>query len=85
MKRRVQDLYFKAQIRDSLQHLQGIITSKINISEYFMSEKDTVKARVFAEQALELSQKSKELSCYSKFIKQLSCTTTKCGLFQGIH
>jgi hypothetical protein len=27
---------------------------------------------VFAEQALELSQKIEELSCYSKFIKQLS-------------
>jgi hypothetical protein len=39
-----------------------------------MSEKDTVKARVFAEQALELSQIEK-LSCYSKFIKQCLLTT----------
>jgi hypothetical protein len=80
-KKRNKDLFFKAlHIRDSLQLTSGIITSKINISEYFMSEKDTVKARVFAEQALELSQKIKELSCYSKFIKTIVYCTTNAQL-----
>ena len=69
----VQDLYFKAlQIRDSLQLTRGVITSKINVSEYFMSEKDTVKARAFAEQALELSQKSKNYRDILNSLKQLS-------------
>nr|WP_309760311.1 tetratricopeptide repeat protein [Flavobacterium sp.] len=69
----VHDLYFKAlHIRDSLQLTSGIITSKINISEYFMSEKDTVKARMFAQQALELSQKSKNYRAILNSLKQLS-------------
>ena len=68
-----QDLFFKAlHIRDSLQLTSGIITSKINISEYFMSEKDTVKARMFAQQALELSQKSKNYRAVLNSLKQLS-------------
>ncbi|MFV8331634.1 ATP-binding protein [Flavobacterium sp. GSP14] len=69
----VQDLYFKAlKIRDSLQLTRGIITSKINISEYFMSEQDTVKARVFAQQAFELSQKSNNYRAVLNSLKQLS-------------
>ena len=67
------DLYFKAiQIRDSLQFTSGIIESKINVSEYFMSEKDTVKARLFAQQALELSQKSRNYRAILNSLKQLS-------------
>ncbi len=69
----VENLFFKAlQIRDSLRLTTGIIESKINISEYFMSEKDTVKARLFAEQALELSQKSKNYRAVLNSLKQLS-------------
>ncbi len=68
-----QDLFFKAlHIRDSLQLTSSIITSKINISEYFMSEKDTAKARLFAEQALELSQKSRNYRDILNSLKQLS-------------
>ena len=69
----VLDLYFRAiQIRDSLQFTSGIIESKINVSGYFMSEKDTVKARMFAQQALELSQKSRNYRAVLNSLKQLS-------------
>ena len=72
-KQGTQDLFFKAlHIRDSLQLTSGIITSKINISEYFMSEKDTAGARVFAEQALELSKKSKNYREILNSLKQFS-------------
>lgn len=69
----VHDLYFRAlRIRDSLQFTSGIIESKINISEYFMFEKDTVKAMLFAGQAFELSKKSKNYSAVLNSLKQLS-------------
>ena len=69
----VLDLYFRAiKIRDSLQFTSGAIESKINISEYFMSEQDTVKARMFAQQALELSQKSRNYRAILNSLKQLS-------------
>jgi hypothetical protein len=44
MKRRNKDLFFKAL--SGIVAASGIITSKINISEYFMSEKDTVSKSV---------------------------------------
>ena len=72
-KKGVQDLYFKAShIRDSLQLTSGIVESKIYLSEYFISEKDTSKAITFAEQALELSQKSKNYPAVLNSLKQLS-------------
>ena len=69
----VQDLYFEAlKIRDSLHLTRGMITSKIYLSEYFISEKDTAKAITFAEQALDLSQKSKNYRAILNSLKQLS-------------
>ena len=69
----VQDLFFKALlIRDSLRLTTGIIESKINISEYFMSQDDSVKAYQFAQQALELSQKSNNYRAILNSLKQLS-------------
>ena len=72
-KEAVKSLLFKAlKIRDSLKFTSGIIESKISISEYFTSEEDFVKARLFAQEALVLSQKSKNYRAILNSLKQLS-------------
>lgn len=67
------DLFFQSlKIRDSLQLTTGIIASKLNLSEYFISKKDTVKARQFATEALELSQNINNYRNILNSLKQLS-------------
>ncbi|MFV8345666.1 tetratricopeptide repeat-containing sensor histidine kinase [Flavobacterium sp. ZB4P13] len=67
------DLFFKSlKIRDSLQLTAGVIASKINLSEYFISKNDRVQASQFAKQALELSQKSNNYRNVLNSLKQLS-------------
>ena len=67
------NLFFQSlKIRDSLQFTTGIIASKINLSEYFMSENDTVKASQFAKQALKLSQETNNYRDILNSLKQLS-------------
>ena len=67
------DLFFQSlKIRDSLQLTAGVIASKINLSEYFISKNDTVQASQFAKQALELSQKSDNYRNVLNSLKQLS-------------
>ncbi|MFV8368972.1 ATP-binding protein [Flavobacterium sp. LB2R40] len=67
------DLFFQSlKIRDSLQFTTGIIASKINLSEYFISKSDTLKASEFAKQALELSQKTNNYLNILNSLKQLS-------------
>ena len=72
-KNELPDLFFQSlKIRDSLQHTAGIIASKINLSEYFISKKDTVQASQYAKQALELSQKTDDYRNVLNSLKQLS-------------
>ena len=72
-KNELPDLFFKSlKIRDSLQFTVGVIASKINLSEYFMSENDTVKASQFAKQALKLSQETNNYRDILNSLKQLS-------------
>lgn len=67
------DLFFKSlKIRDSLQLTAGVIASKINLSEYFISKNDRVQASQFAKQALGLSQKSNNYRNVLNSLKQLS-------------
>ncbi|WP_242008626.1 tetratricopeptide repeat-containing sensor histidine kinase [Flavobacterium glaciei] len=67
------DLFFQSlKIRDSLQLTAGIIASKINLSEYFMSKKDTLQASKYAKQTLELSQKTDDFRNVLNSLKQLS-------------
>ena len=72
-KNELPDLFFKSlKIRDSLQFTVGVIASKINLSEYFMSENDTVKASQYAKQALKLSQDTNNYRDILNSLKQLS-------------
>ena len=67
------DLFFQSlKIRDSLQLTTGIIASKLNLSEYFRSENDTVKAIQFAKEALKLSQETNNYRNILNSLKQLS-------------
>jgi signal transduction histidine kinase len=71
-------LFFQSlRIRDSLQITTGIIASKINISEYFLSKKDTLKALQFAKEALYLSKKANNSRSILNSLKQLSLVDPK--------
>lgn len=50
--------YESLKIRDSLQLLDGIVTSSLNLSEYFLSKNDSVKAFDYAQNAEENAIKS---------------------------
>ena len=67
------DLFFQSlKIRDSLQLTAGVVASKINLSEYFISKKDTLQASQYAKQALELSQKTDDYRNILNSLRQLS-------------
>ncbi|WP_420573113.1 sensor histidine kinase [Kordia sp.] len=51
--------YESLKIRDSIQHIDGIIISKIRLSEYYLAEKDTLKSYQFINDANILSIKQK--------------------------
>ena len=46
------------QIRDSLKNIPGIVSSKINLSEYYLYQKDTIKALTFSIEAKVLAHKN---------------------------
>lgn len=58
-------LYKSLQIRDSLDLVSGIVSSKIHLSEYYAFNKDTAKALELSKQALTLSRTT------SKFVNTL--------------
>ena len=67
------DLFFQSlKIRDSLQLTTGIIASKLNLSEYFRSGNDTVKASQNAKEALVLARNSNAYRDVLISLKQLS-------------
>ena len=47
------------QIRDSLNNIPGIVSSKINLSEYYFNNNDTKKALLFSTQAKTLAHNNK--------------------------
>lgn len=51
--------YESLKMRDSLQMINGVIISKIHLSEYYASKKDTFKALQFSREALETARESK--------------------------
>lgn len=65
-------LYQSLKIRDSLQLTTGIITSNINLSEYFISVKEPKKASENAQKALALSRSSNSYRDILISLKQLS-------------
>src|SRR5690606_27709755 len=52
-------LFLSLKIRDSIGHEQGIIASKLRISEYYLSRKDTAQAIHTINDAYKLSIKNK--------------------------
>jgi len=64
--------YESLKLRDSLHLTTGIIISKIRLSEYFASKKDTVKATQYSNEALATAQKSKNARNVLLALKQLA-------------
>ncbi len=64
--------YGSLKVRDSLQLTTGIIASKLNLSEYFASKNDTVKAIQYSNEAFETAQKSNNKRNYLLPLKQLA-------------
>lgn len=67
-----EQFYDALKIRDSLKLTSGIILTKIHLSEYFASKKDTLRAIQFSKQALNLSRSSNKLSNTIDALKQIS-------------
>ena len=71
-------LFYKAlKIRDSLQLTAGITASKMHLSEYFVSIKDTAKALHYSNQALLVSKRTKNFRNVLVALKQLSLIDPK--------
>ena len=64
--------YQSLKIRDSLELTTGIIISKIHLSEYFASKKDTLKAFQYSNEALDAARKSKNNRNLLLPLKQLA-------------
>lgn len=69
--------YQSLKLRDSLQLTAGIIISKIHLSEYFASKKDTLKAIKYSNEALETAKKSKNARNVLLPLKQLAVIEPK--------
>lgn len=67
-----EQFYDALKIRDSLKLTSGIILTKIHLSEYYASKKDTLRAIQFSKQALNLSRSSNKLSNTIDALKQIS-------------
>lgn len=72
------DQFYQAlKIRDSLKITSGIIMSKVRLSEYFASKKDTVKAIQYAKRALTLSRNTNKLRTILESLKQIEAVDPK--------
>lgn len=69
--------YKSLRIRDSLDLKSGIVINKIHLSEYYAFRNDTLKARRFAEEALEKSRESNAPGDLLGALKQLSVVDHK--------
>lgn len=64
--------YESLAIRDSLKIIPGIISNKINLSEYYAFQKDSMKAKSLANEAYELAKRNNLASEVLVSLKQLS-------------
>ncbi|MBA4275320.1 MAG: sensor histidine kinase [Flavobacterium sp.] len=69
--------YESLRLRDSLQLTTGIITTKIHLSEYFASKKDTVKATQYSNEALATARNSNNARNVLLPLKQLAVIEPK--------
>ena len=67
-------LFYKSlKIRDSVKtDNSGIILNKLHLSELYAAQKDTLRARMFAQQALDFSRKTKVSSDIMSSLQQLA-------------
>ncbi|PZO31995.1 MAG: sensor histidine kinase [Flavobacteriaceae bacterium] len=66
------ELFYKSlKIRDSLNLKTGIIYNKLHLSEYYLLEKDSLKAKKYGHEALLLSRNIKNYSALLSSLKQL--------------
>ena len=76
--KKLPDLFYESlKIRDSLQLTSGIIISKIHLSEYFASKKDTVKATQYSNEALATARNSNNARNVLLPLKQLAVIEPK--------
>ena len=72
------DLFYKSlKIRDSLGLQTATVASKIHLSEYYASKKDSLRAIQFAKQALNSSRGTAKLFSTLEALKQLAIVDTK--------
>ncbi len=72
------DLFYDAlRIRDSLNIGEGIIYSKIHLSEYYIENKDSLNSLKFADEALKHSRKIKNYRAVLASLKQLGIINPK--------
>lgn len=69
------------QIRDSVQNIQGIINSKMHLSEYYLSKEDSFKALQLNNEAYSLAKKSN----YNKEILKTLILYTKINPENGLY
>jgi signal transduction histidine kinase len=69
--------YEALKIRNNLKIISGIIVSKTHLSEYFASQKDTLKAVQYAKQALMLSRSTNRLRSILESLKQMGAVDLK--------
>lgn len=72
------DQFYKAlKIRDSLSFKSGVVLSKIHLSEYYFSRKDTFKAIQYSKQALVLSRSLNKIRDILDALKQIEAVDPK--------
>ncbi|WP_047789728.1 tetratricopeptide repeat-containing sensor histidine kinase [Tenacibaculum mesophilum] len=67
-----EDFFKSLSIRDSLKNKEGIVSSKIHISDYYKYIKDTTKALQYAKEANSLAKELKNGGDYLTTLKQLA-------------
>ena len=74
----IPELFYKSlRLRDSLKLTNGIIITKVHLSEYYQSKKDFIKASQFANEALVTARNSKNHRNMLLPLKQLSIINPK--------
>lgn len=72
------DLFYKSlQIRDSLDLVSGVVSSKIHLSEYYAFKRDTAKALELSKQALKLSRTTTKYVNTLEALKQTAIVDPK--------
>ncbi|MCH2035225.1 MAG: histidine kinase [Tenacibaculum sp.] len=69
----IKNLFFNSlRIRDSIKNKEGILSSKLNISDYFLFKNDTARAIEFAKEANDLAKELKNGRDYLASLQQLA-------------